>query len=423
MWRYPARNENEEDRNMMSNIWIGIRHKASSRVALGAVSALLALSAGPSGTLGDPQDTCQPYSTRDSHVIDGQYANSNYCTSTTMGAGVYSGYTARAYVYFNVGPGGCAIPQDAAVTTAKLYLWDAVHVQSGTFCAYGVEADWGECGITWNNQPGYHASPSGCANLTGNMWGEFDILGIVSNWVSGAWNNDGLVVTSANGYCGFASREFSDPAYRPHLYIEYTIPPPPPPNDLCADAAPVSEGTFYADSRGADGDGGVSYPCGTSDDGHSVWWLYTPSWTGLATIDTCDSNFDTNLKLQSNSCTSGTQLACSDHSTHCSDSDRSWLQYTVTYGTSYLIRASSENGGPGGDVVLQISLPPLIGDLNCDGSVDFGDINPFVECLSSYTTWLGHHCNPLNADINGDGTYGQWSFGDINPFVALLTEQ
>jgi hypothetical protein len=30
-------------------------------------------------------------------------------------------------------------------------------------------------------------------------------------------------------------------------------------------------------------------------------------------------------------------------------------------------------------------------------------------------------CDPLNGDINGDGTYGQLSFGDINPFVTLLT--
>jgi hypothetical protein len=78
------------------------------------------------------------------------------------------------------------------------------------------------------------------------------------------------------------------------------------------------------------------------------------------------------------------------------------------------------------DFLLEVvtCTPPLLtGDLNCDGVVDFGDINPFVLCVSDFAAWqaLYPDCNPLNADINSDGTYGQGSFGDINPFVALLT--
>jgi hypothetical protein len=62
---------------------------------------------------------------------------------------------------------------------------------------------------------------------------------------------------------------------------------------------------------------------------------------------------------------------------------------------------------------------PLTGDLNCDGSVDFGDINWFVLRLSNPA---GYHaalpiCPDANGDINGDGSV---NFGDINPFVALL---
>jgi hypothetical protein len=65
----------------------------------------------------------------------------------------------------------------------------------------------------------------------------------------------------------------------------------------------------------------------------------------------------------------------------------------------------------------------LVGDLNCDGTVGFGDINPFVQYLSNFVGWQAAHptCPPQNGDINGDGTYGQSSFADINPFVALLT--
>jgi hypothetical protein len=65
-----------------------------------------------------------------------------------------------------------------------------------------------------------------------------------------------------------------------------------------------------------------------------------------------------------------------------------------------------------------------VGDLNCDGVTDFGDINPFVLYLSNFGLWQATYagCDPLNGDINGDGVYGQASFGDINPFVALLCD-
>jgi hypothetical protein len=61
------------------------------------------------------------------------------------------------------------------------------------------------------------------------------------------------------------------------------------------------------------------------------------------------------------------------------------------------------------------------GDLNCDGTLDFGDINGFVLALSSgegayYIQFPD--CHWYNADINADGNV---DFGDINPFVALLS--
>lgn len=58
----------------------------------------------------------------------------------------------------------------------------------------------------------------------------------------------------------------------------------------------------------------------------------------------------------------------------------------------------------------------LPGDVNCDGGVDFGDINAFVEALTTGEGYPG--CWRENADINGDGSV---DFADINPFVQLLT--
>jgi hypothetical protein len=61
-----------------------------------------------------------------------------------------------------------------------------------------------------------------------------------------------------------------------------------------------------------------------------------------------------------------------------------------------------------------------MGDANCDGTIDFLDINPFVQVLADPGGYQATHpgCPPGNADINGDGSV---DFRDINPFVALLT--
>ena len=61
----------------------------------------------------------------------------------------------------------------------------------------------------------------------------------------------------------------------------------------------------------------------------------------------------------------------------------------------------------------------LVGDINCDGTVGFGDINPFVLALSNASTYAQTYpaCPLANRDINGDGSF---NFGDINPFVAVL---
>jgi hypothetical protein len=62
----------------------------------------------------------------------------------------------------------------------------------------------------------------------------------------------------------------------------------------------------------------------------------------------------------------------------------------------------------------------LMGDLDCDGDVDFADINPFILRLSNETQYVTTYpnCPDANGDINTDGSV---DFGDINPFVSLLT--
>lgn len=77
------------------------------------------------------------------------------------------------------------------------------------------------------------------------------------------------------------------------------------------------------------------------------------------------------------------------------------------------------------NVLLNVVSPQTVcpGDLNCDGQIDFADINPFVLALSNWEEWKRQYpdCPEENADVNKDGLYGGPNgFGDINPFVALL---
>jgi hypothetical protein len=64
-------------------------------------------------------------------------------------------------------------------------------------------------------------------------------------------------------------------------------------------------------------------------------------------------------------------------------------------------------------------LPMTPGDLNCDGSVNLGDINPFVLALSNPARYHATYptCNILNGDINNDGYV---NVRDINGFLRLL---
>ncbi len=62
----------------------------------------------------------------------------------------------------------------------------------------------------------------------------------------------------------------------------------------------------------------------------------------------------------------------------------------------------------------------LIGDLNCDGVVNFFDIEPFVLAVTDPDAYVTTYpdCDIMLADCNGDGAV---DFFDIDSFVALIT--
>ncbi len=84
----------------------------------------------------------------------------------------------------------------------------------------------------------------------------------------------------------------------------------------------------------------------------------------------------------------------------------------------------SGDGVPGGVLAANfVVIAPGTGDVNCDGMVDFGDIDAFVTAIvrgpAEYAVRYPN-CDIGTADLNGDGQAG---FADINPFVALILSQ
>ncbi len=66
-------------------------------------------------------------------------------------------------------------------------------------------------------------------------------------------------------------------------------------------------------------------------------------------------------------------------------------------------------------------IPGARGDINCDGVIDFFDIDPLVAAFGgqAYFNTLYPGCNWFNSDVNCDGNV---TFFDIDPWVALLGE-
>jgi hypothetical protein len=64
-------------------------------------------------------------------------------------------------------------------------------------------------------------------------------------------------------------------------------------------------------------------------------------------------------------------------------------------------------------ITFSVGSPVCRGDCNCDGSINFADINAFVAALQN----PGAACSFANCDVDGSGAI---NFADINAFVERL---
>jgi hypothetical protein len=133
--------------------------------------------------------------------------------------------------------------------------------------------------------------------------------------------------------------------------------PPGITGDHCLFPIAVGTGAIAFSTVGATGVGPTVTTC-TNTTLNDIWYLFTPTASGTATVNTCTAaTFDTYLVAYSGACGALTQVTCNDD-TNCGGSTlRSQITFPVTAGVSRLIRLGGYNGATGTGT-LTISVAP-----------------------------------------------------------------
>ena len=183
----------------------------------------------------------------------------------------------------------------------------------------------------------------------------------------------------------------------------------PPVNDACDEAIALDEGSITVTTYLASADGpDAPLNCSTSNGPEvfsDIWFTYTPSCTGIATISTCDANFDTRLLVYLNSTcpnSSSVPFVCADDVCGLGAS----VEFTAIEGFEYLVRLGSPNDEEGDATILVEcagSGDPCPEDITGDGEIDGADLG----------VMLAQFGGPGSADFNNDGVVDGGDLGQL----------
>ena len=126
------------------------------------------------------------------------------------------------------------LPGDAIIEQAILYaqVEDGAGADSIDVDLHPLEAKWNESDVTFANAPDpgpVHTTAKGVGNAG---WIDWEVTGLVEEWVSGARNNHGMVLIGPmeGDYVRlFATKENAHTKHHPYLEVSYTVPIPVPP--------------------------------------------------------------------------------------------------------------------------------------------------------------------------------------------------
>lgn len=141
----------------------------------------------------------------------------------------------------------------------------------------------------------------------------------------------------------------------PRLNLLAALGTPANDNFAAAQMLNADSGRLTADNANATKETGEPDHAGNPG-GKSVWWSWTPSASGLASIDTHGSDFDTLLAVYTGTSVEAlTQVAANDNDG--STGNTSGVTFTAQQGTTYMIAVDGYNGAFG-SIDLDWSLTP-----------------------------------------------------------------
>ena len=170
--------------------------------------------------------------------------------------------------------------------------------------------------------------------------------------------------------------------------------------DTCADALVVGLGANTFDSTGNTNSGFHDPSCESRDGFEDIWFVYTAAQTGIATVNTCGSDFDTVLRvLEGPDCATLTCLAGNDDACQTSTGSNfaSEVQVPVVVGQQYFIHVEGWGSGQQGVGILDISQS--LGE-DCSDAIAVADgITPFDTTGYTDSGFYDGSC----ASQDGDG--------------------
>jgi hypothetical protein len=193
----------------------------------------------------------------------------------------------------------------------------------------------------------------------------------------------------------------------------------------------LTSGWFAVSGDGAPGCYFLWEGSGEGDNSFYEWYETSPASTYRHQTDLCDLSYCLGTYSPGAACCDECNVQCYDNASE---------EFCAAIGGRFVPDATCSSLSPPCGLDLgacchddgscelvacsECRPAPCVGDLNCDGTIGFGDINPFVLYLSNQGLWHNTYpnCPPANGDINCDGTFGQNSFADINPFVDVMRQ-
>jgi hypothetical protein len=187
-----------------------------------------------------------------------------------------------------------------------------------------------------------------------------------------------------------------------------TPPPPPPANDACVNAAPLTDGAAQVYNSTSATDEGLTLTDCPITMYNDIFYTYTATCTGDATISTCGTSFDTILAVFGEC--GAPQVTCNDDTAACGGAGvQSSVTFPVVSGSTYTVAVGSFRSADEGPGLLNVSCAPAPcpADFNGDGFLDFFDYDDYVACFE------GSGAPGCDADFNNDGFTDFFDYDDF----------